>query len=448
MSVDKLVDSTQLNADLTSVANAIRSKSGKSGSLSFPSEFVSEINGIDAVANENAFDDVIFIDYDGDLLYHYSATEFNALTEMPANPAHAGLTAQGWNWTLADAKQYVNSYGGLTIGQNYITSDGVNRFYFDIPAESLNIAISYGQTIARGVSVDWGDGNIEATDGTGTVEVSHTYSSPGSYCISLDQTSGVLSFPGFFQKKVKPIDKFRLKEINFGNCVINNSTYVFYREVGLEKVSIPIGLNMNHIGFGYTALKGFVYPSGATNIGGGYWVVQGCSYLDFISVPNSITNININLSQVNLLRFEAPPLATNVSKSPVGNRTVRYTFSDSVTTNIANYQMKVRLRALKIPSNTTSLVQNYAADCYSIREPIYVPSGVTTVNARAFGDVYTDIHFASTTPPTLSNTNAFTASDMLIIYVPYSADHSILEAYKTATNWSTFASYMQEEPQS
>ena len=34
-----------------------------------------------------------------------------------------------------------------------------------------------------------------------------------------------------------------------------------------------------------------------------------------------------------------------------------------------------------------------------------------------------------------------------IIYVPYSADHSILESYKTASNWSTYASYMQEEPQ-
>ena len=46
MSVDKLVDSTQLDADLTSVANAIRAKSGGSGSLAFPSGFVSEIGNI------------------------------------------------------------------------------------------------------------------------------------------------------------------------------------------------------------------------------------------------------------------------------------------------------------------------------------------------------------------------------------------------------------------
>lgn len=46
MAVDKLVDSTQLDADLTSVANAIRAKSGGSGSLAFPSGFVSEIGNI------------------------------------------------------------------------------------------------------------------------------------------------------------------------------------------------------------------------------------------------------------------------------------------------------------------------------------------------------------------------------------------------------------------
>ena len=46
MSVDKLVDSTQLDADLTSVANAIRTKGGTSAALAFPAEFVSAIQAI------------------------------------------------------------------------------------------------------------------------------------------------------------------------------------------------------------------------------------------------------------------------------------------------------------------------------------------------------------------------------------------------------------------
>lgn len=46
MALDKLVDSTQLDNNLTSVANAIRAKSGGTGQLAFPAGFVSEIGNI------------------------------------------------------------------------------------------------------------------------------------------------------------------------------------------------------------------------------------------------------------------------------------------------------------------------------------------------------------------------------------------------------------------
>ena len=46
MALDKLVDSTQLDSDLTSVANAIRTKGGTSAALAFPAEFVSAIKAI------------------------------------------------------------------------------------------------------------------------------------------------------------------------------------------------------------------------------------------------------------------------------------------------------------------------------------------------------------------------------------------------------------------
>ena len=59
MSVDKLVDSTQLDSDLTSVANAIRTKGGTSASLAFPSDFVTAIGNISGGGGYTAAD---FID--------------------------------------------------------------------------------------------------------------------------------------------------------------------------------------------------------------------------------------------------------------------------------------------------------------------------------------------------------------------------------------------------
>lgn len=46
MAVDKLVDSTQLDADLTSVADAIREKGGTSAQLEFPDGFVDAVEAI------------------------------------------------------------------------------------------------------------------------------------------------------------------------------------------------------------------------------------------------------------------------------------------------------------------------------------------------------------------------------------------------------------------
>lgn len=51
MAVDKLVDSTQLNSDLTSIANAIRTKGGTSSQLAFPSGFVSAVQNIPTGGN-------------------------------------------------------------------------------------------------------------------------------------------------------------------------------------------------------------------------------------------------------------------------------------------------------------------------------------------------------------------------------------------------------------
>lgn len=68
MSVDKLVDSTQLDADLTSVANAIRSKGGTSASLAFPSGFVTAISAISGGLNIKKFTATLSADSTSNLI--------------------------------------------------------------------------------------------------------------------------------------------------------------------------------------------------------------------------------------------------------------------------------------------------------------------------------------------------------------------------------------------
>ena len=183
MALDKLVDSTQLDGAMTATANAIREKTGDSNTIAWdltngfksaveaiPSGGGSDPNlipaniktGVDILGvvgtygggpssgsiniDQNGYYDVTnyasasinvtssgsaqklangvnFYDYDGTVLYSYSVSEFANLSAMPANPSHAGLTAQGWNWTLVKAQAYVAKYGRLEIWQMYITDD-------------------------------------------------------------------------------------------------------------------------------------------------------------------------------------------------------------------------------------------------------------------------------------------------------------------------------------
>ena len=63
MAYDKIVDSTQLNADLTSVANAIRTKGETSEALAFPSGFVTAIAAIPIGGVALASLDIYIADY-------------------------------------------------------------------------------------------------------------------------------------------------------------------------------------------------------------------------------------------------------------------------------------------------------------------------------------------------------------------------------------------------
>lgn len=91
MALDKLVDSAALDANLTSVANAIRAKSGASGPMAFPAGFVAAVEAIpkketvtwhqcpEAVRNYLAA-----VDYSG---VDYAQTQIGSYAPTPAAPA-------------------------------------------------------------------------------------------------------------------------------------------------------------------------------------------------------------------------------------------------------------------------------------------------------------------------------------------------------------------------
>jgi hypothetical protein len=181
---------------LTDIANAIREKKGMSGAIN-AQDFASEIASIStggggSTSGSVSKSDVNFYDYDGVLLHSFTKDEFLALSALPELPTRDGLTCQGWNYTLADAKEYVTSYGVLDIGATYITDDGKTRLHIRIAAKGrMTVPLYFSQTVANGVTIDWGDGSATQTlSGTENVNTTHTYADTGEYVISLNPTDG------------------------------------------------------------------------------------------------------------------------------------------------------------------------------------------------------------------------------------------------------------------
>lgn len=96
--------------------------------------------------------------------------------------------------------------------------------------------------------------------------------------------------------------------------------------------------------------------------------------------------------------------------------------------------------------HVTSLGGDYAFNNCTNLKTVVLPSTLTSVQAAAFAGctALTTITCYATTPPTLGNRALDSTPSTQKIYVPYSEDHSILAAYQAATNWSSYASRINE----
>ena len=394
MAFDKIVDSAVLDAEMTAVADAIRAKSGTTDPLVWPDGFKATVEGIQTGSgggstSSAAMKDVNFYDYDGTLVASYTLTEAQALTTLPDGPTHDGLTFQGWNWSLEKINALIRP---MNVGAMYITDDGKTRLHIRVwYTTRSNVPLYFSQTVANGVTIDWGDGSAtETLAGTGNKNTRHQYMAAGDYTITLNPAEGCT---------------LGLGAASSAHCVMgstenNGKVYCNLLE------HVEIGSNVTSIGnyaFQYgSPLASITIPDSVTSIGN--FVFGSCySLASIITIPDSVTNIST------------------------------YAFSSCYS-----------LASITIPDSVTSIGNNAFSSCYSLAS-ITIPDSVTSIGNNAFNNCYgmAEYHLKSTTPPKLSNTNAFTniPSDC-VIYVP----QRCLEAYQTATNWTTYASYMQEEP--
>ena len=337
---------------------------------------------------------VNFIDYDGTILYSYTATEANALTALPANPGHAGLISQGWNWTLAQIKSHLTAQpdAPVWVGQMYITQSGATEIDVTMTAPDLHPYL--GIAVNGTITIDWGD-NTTADTVTGTSNTTpkftgHEYAAAGDYTISISVVSGRFTF--------------YCNSFTYGSVL--SETTEFNRSnrysKGISAVRWGENAYIEYSAFcNCTALTSITIPDGVTSIG--TYAFNNCYSLTSVTIPDGVTSIGT------------------------------YAFNNCHT-----------LTSITIPDGVTT-IGNYAfSNCYTLTS-ITIPDGVTSIGANAFYSCYgiREMHFKPTTPPTVANSNAFntTFATGATIYVPTGC----LAAYTSATNYPSSSTYTYVE---
>lgn len=419
---------TVQEASLTSIADSIRKKTGKTDKIKFPAGFVSEIDSIQtgggsAPAEEVKEKDVNFFDYDGTLIASYTEAEAKALTTLPTPPAHSGLVFQGWNYTL---QEVIDNADAADVGALYTTDDGATRLEIEV-LERRDIRMRFSQTKASGVLIDWGDGKSERSSGiAGQTYALHNYEEPGKYTITLTIDDDCNATLGSYSSYLICIDSLNsnaaqnaLRKLHVGDRVVKIDKSAFKNHYALHSVSMnqEIAALADEC-FKFSSIEFITIPSGVEAIP--YSAFNACGCLRTISLPVSVQNLDqYSIYQCNVLK--------RLNLKNVTNPQSRAVSSDNAINEIV------------VNADIAYIPNYFCSDCTGLERVTFL-GRVNTFYSGALSGCYSlkivDLTHCEAVPTRQDGTIFSSAGSDLEILVPA----ALADEWRQATNWTALAS--------
>lgn len=373
--------------------------------------------------------DIIFVDYTGEILYGWDLSELQSKTELPPLPTHTGLTCNGWNWTLQELKAHNAT---MVVGAVYTPTDGKTHIKVVVEPDDATYTaeINFAQSVANGVTVDWGDGSPTETKSTTTSGViSHTYTNAGTYDITLNVTSGTVTFAYAMTTNRRTAGKIRGFHLGNNVSVVNPTAFAYLYKLDYLTLSPTIASLV--VGTQNCSVKTLIIPRIESTVSLSLTNVP-VEILSFAGITKSSSSLNV----VMLKRVDAPSTYTGAitATNPTCSAAVLCKGTGNLATNNFVYKLTVAEGVTGFNFNLSN-----ALSVKTLR----IPSTVTSITslANTTDNNLTSLYLCPTTPPTASDTTFTTLNTNCIIYVPTGC----ISAYSSATNYPDPAVYTYRE---
>jgi hypothetical protein len=382
---------------------------------------------------------VRFFDIDGTILKEErrnAGQDATAPTTPDYDPTY--LTFAEWN------QPFTNVQNDIDVGAIYDTIDGKTYLFLRITdTTGLQPTLQLNKSTTDLMTIDWGDATTNTTSSSGNVTITKTaaYSTIGDYLVTIEclGAHSVNTSTGYLLGNNTTYSRTLIKMYMGINFLTSISAFINHLSLSICSVSKNSSNSSNT--FQNCGLIHINIPKNFTSFSNTF---QRCYSLKIATFPNSITSIASSFLDCHSLRKSIISNVTDLSTRDAYFNC--YALEEVVLSNSVLvigrdlFAVNYSLKKINISTSLTTLTQGAFQICYSLTF-LEFPASLTSIGSFAFTNCFKILEytFLSTTPPTLAGTNAFTGINSACkIYVP----DANVAAYKTATNWSTYANYI------